>query len=348
MAINRRTVLKALAAGSVCQWTPAAFAQQPTELIIGACRLAENQYALSAVDLNGRLQWQLPIPARGHDVAVHDTQKIGVAIARRPGQFLVLFDTQSGKQWQSFQVDDQLKLNGHAVWVGNELIVSGADRLTSQMILLRYTLKDNRLHLVDQHRFDHFGPHQMVRFENAIYVAVGGLKTDEREVTNADDFQSSVLQLHATTLQTITHYPAITNYVSLRHLTVDQTGQVFIAGQTQQQPQDSECLLFAIRDGALQPFAAPETLWAQLNGYLGSIQMINGNVVTTSPRSNWLGQFDPQTLALSDQFFTHDICALAQSSQGLVAGTGTGKMIIGEQAINSHIIWDNHFTVTNT
>ena len=213
------------------------------------------------------------------------------------------------------------------------------------MRLLRFKFIGGALELMDEHNYDYYGPHQLERFGNNIYVAIGGLKTNERDVTNKEDFESLILKLEATTLRKLKAYPATTKHVSLRHLAIDQTGQVYVAGQYQLAVDQSETLLFRLDNNALQPFNAPADLWPKLKGYLGSIRCINEKVIVTSPRAHWLGIFNSNTLTLEDQLFAHDICALANSPKGIVAGTGTGKLLIGDNMMNSHVIWDNHFQV---
>lgn len=349
MAINRRTFIQSLAiAGSGLMPLPAALAstsEKPGN-IIGSCRLTGDSYGVSCINLAGELQWQLPIPARGHAVSLHPTLALGVVVARRPERFIVLFDTNTGTTLQTFEVDEQLKLNGHAVWHNNELIVSGSDRASSQMRLLGFQLDSNgrNLSLKTSHSFDLLGPHQMVLDGENLWIAIGGLHTRGREVLNKETLQSSLVQLDAQTRTLKLKVDAPVANLSLRHLSVSRAGEVFIAGQYQLAIEHAPALLFKLIDDTLKPFDMPANFWPKVDGYIGSIACTESTVVATSPRGHWLGEFDQQTLALQQQLLSRDICAVTDSAIGPIAGTGTGHVHTPEGRIRSSVRWDNHFS----
>ncbi|MDN3647289.1 DUF1513 domain-containing protein [Reinekea marina] len=104
--------------------------------------------------------------------------------------------------------------------------------------------------------------------------------------------------------------------------------------------------MFALKNETLTPLKAPPSLWAQLKGYIGSVEVSEGMIVATSPRAHWLGWFAEHNFELNDQFLLPDVCALAATSQGLFAGSGTGRVYNQGDVIPSKIRWDNHFSVT--
>ncbi|MBU2864159.1 DUF1513 domain-containing protein [Reinekea forsetii] len=326
-----------------------AFANATTntdELIIGASRLGSDHFAISAVNLDGALQWQLPLPGRGHDIALHPNLDIGIAIARRPGSYLQLFSSRTGQDLGLVRAGNQLKLNGHACWVNNKLIVSASHRVSSQMCLLSYELTENQLVEVGQQFFDYIGPHEIAFAANAVWVAVGGLKTKGREVTNKNSLTSCVLQLSPNNLKVEKVFPAPFAGLSLRHLAFSEHETLYVAGQYQLDPNNSPPLLFALKNETLTPLKAPPSLWAQLKGYIGSVGVSEGMIVATSPRAHWLGWFAEHNFELTDQFLLPDVCALAATSQGLFAGSGTGRVYNQGDVIPSKIRWDNHFSAT--
>jgi hypothetical protein len=349
MAINRRTLLQGLGLGIALPSLTRAneIEAKKRTFIYGASRLSKTQYAVSKINLQGALQWQTPLPARGHDVAVHPSKPLLVSVARRPGQFLILIEAGSGKQLQLLTVENNLKLNGHAVWFGDFLLVSASDRDRSTMVLLKFELKENALTLVSESHYDYIGPHEMVIRGNDLVIAVGGLKTAGRDVLNRNEFNSAVVIVDIQTMQVTQSYPAPTDHVSLRHLCIDAEGTVFVAGRYQLESERSECLLFKLTDSGYEPFKREATYWTRLKGYIGSIEVMNGEVIATSPRAHWLGKFDSKTLTLNSQMLSHDICALAHDDNDvLVAGCGTGKLWLNKVAINTHVIWDNHFSLS--
>ncbi|WP_411744168.1 DUF1513 domain-containing protein [Reinekea sp.] len=346
MAINRRKFLGNVSALTLANlFLPKSLANLPTansEHIIGTSRLDEQHFTVSSIDLDGRLNWQLLLPSRGHDVCCHDNKPIAAVIARRPDRYIILFDPVTGVALQELTVDANLKLNGHACWVGDKLIVTASDRVSSKMCLLVYSLHDSLLELTTIKHFEYFGPHEIISANSEIWVAVGGLKTQGRDVTNKQTLESFLLRL-TTQLDIIEEHPAPFASVSLRHLAIDDQNQVFIAGQFQLDPNDSPPLLYALRNKQLLPFETEPALWSQVNGYIGSIICVENNVVASSPRSHWLGWFDSNTLTQQKSFMSADVCALANTNQGLVAGAGTGRLYMQGRLISSKVRWDNHF-----
>lgn len=347
MAINRRQFLQAGAGGAVVGLLPFAYADSNNaEHLIGACRLDEDHYAVSAVSTQGKLQWQLPLPDRGHDVVLHDHQPVGVAMARRPGRYMVLFDRRAGLALQRVDVPDEYKLNGHAAWVNNRLVVSASDVATSRARLLVFELSEQQLTFQSEHALPYLGPHEICYRQNRLVLAIGGLKTAGREVLNRDSIHSGVIELDPNTLDLIGDYWPSTEAVSWRHLDIDASSQILLAGQHQQPDIASEPLLIAVRDGKLHPFQTHDRLWDQLQGYIGSIHACGDRVLVSSPRAHWLGVFDRHSLSLSNQVLQHDVCAIASIGNEAFAASGTGQLWRDQKpTVETRVIWDNHFTV---
>jgi len=345
--INRRCFISrsaVLAAGSILpSYTFAAH----TGFIIGASRLSETQFAVSKVNLNGRLQWQTELPSRGHDVILNEESGRGIAVARRPETYIFVFDIISGEKIQQIEVNKKFKLNGHAVWQGNKLIVSGSERDSSHMTLFEYQWYATRksLQFKSHYKFNFNGPHELVLNGDNIWVAVGGLKTKGRDVLNKQSLVSGLLKLNANDFSVKEFYRTPYRGLSLRHLDINN-GSVYIAGQYQLDSKESPPLLFKLIDDELAPFDTESTLWSRLKGYIGSIKIVNDKIIATCPRSHWLGSFNVDTLKLEDQLLSSDICALAANGQ-FIAGTGAGKLIVNRENINSKVVWDNHFVFSN-
>ncbi|TXR52068.1 DUF1513 domain-containing protein [Reinekea thalattae] len=350
MRLQRRSFIQALALSSVglMPLARATTNQQPSSFgsVIGTCRLDQDHYGVSSVDLTGRVEWQFPLPARGHEVALHPSRAIGVAIARRPERYLVMFNALSGEVLTQYDVEPSLKLNGHAVWHGDNLIVSGSDTAESTMQLLRFAFNNsaNQLSLVEQRGYELLGPHQMVLKNNTLWVAIGGLKTAGREVLNKQSVESGLASISPDNLELINYVSSPEASVSLRHLCASNQGDIYIAGQYQLDVSQSPALLFKLNNNQLTPFQIEPDFWPRVKGYIGSIACTDTSIVATSPRGHWLGEFDMNTLSLQEQLLSMDICALANSPVGPIAGTGTGNLHLAEQRINSHVRWDNHFS----
>ena len=347
MAINRRQFIQAGIGTTLFSALPGLqAAESDPALLLGASRLEADHYAVSAISTDGRLHWQLPLPDRGHDVAVNADHGLGVAIARRPGHYLLLFDVRSGQLVQQQAVDPAIHLNGHAAWIGDRLIVSASDANTSRTHLQIYTLSKRQLTLTDEQSYDFLGPHEIIFVQGRLILAVGGLHTEGRTVLNRDAIHSGVVELNPSTLTIETAYWPESRFVSWRHLAVDSSGQILVAGQSQAVDAPSEPLLLSIRDNSMIPFQAPATLWNRLQGYIGSIHACGARILASSPRAHWLGVFEQTSLALTTQILQHDLCALTSIKQQAFAASGTGQLWRDTQpSIQTRIIWDNHLTV---
>lgn len=351
MAIDRRGFLHSLTAASITALFPTVTLAQHSsaQRIIGACRISENTYGLSSVDLTGKLLWQLSLPARAHDTVIHSDGVIGTVIARRPGNFITLFNVADGTEYQSLRMPDEIKLNGHAIWLNDELVVTASDRFSSEMRLLRFSFNNltRQLQLTDTISFPFFGAHEIIKVDNHVIVAVGGLKTQGRVVTNKEHFESLVISLHPATLQIENLYSSPVAGVSLRHLSADGR-DIYIAGQYQGSPTTSETLLFKIQGTELVAFSAEKQFWSSIHGYVGSILATEDHIIATSPRAHWIGWFNKNSLTLATQYLTQDVCALVNTEQGIFAGTGTGRLYHAGKLMPSGVIWDNHFTAAST
>lgn len=349
MAIKRRTFLQTLALGScgLMSFSPYSAANiVEGGTIIGACRVSAQDYGIACINLQGEVLWQQPLPARGHEIALHPSLPIGVAVARRPERFLFMFNSQTGEEITTVFVDQDIKLNGHAVWNNDELIVSASDKLESNMRLMSFQW-DNALQTLSyqgESVFDFLGPHQMVLNQGSLWIAIGGLKTSGRDVLNKQNVESSLIQLNANTKSLLAKYDAPEAGVSLRHLSISETGDLFIAGQYQLDVKKSPALLFKLEGDSLKPFNIEPEFWSRINGYVGSIACSGSSVIASSPRGHWLGEFDQQTLELKHQLLSRDVCALVDTPIGAIAGTGAGYVHTNSSRIPTSIRWDNHFS----
>ena len=97
MLIDRRRFL----VGSMLSFATAphavaeALTGSETADFISACHHANGGYALALLTREGRILREIPLSARGHDIAIDKASGRAVAFARRPGYFAVAFDLAS-------------------------------------------------------------------------------------------------------------------------------------------------------------------------------------------------------------------------------------------------------------
>src|SRR5688572_2984744 len=61
-------------------------------LYASASLLADGGFAIALFDMDGREHLRVPLPARGHDIAVDRPEGLCVAFARQPDTFAVAFE----------------------------------------------------------------------------------------------------------------------------------------------------------------------------------------------------------------------------------------------------------------
>lgn len=344
--MNRRRFLQGSAAGVAgLTCAPWLWAGEAAGFIVGACRLNGDQYGLSKVSLAGDLIWQAELPARGHAVELNEAQGIGAAVARRPGQFIVIFDLISGHKLVEMTVPEHFKLNGHSQWLSDSrLVVSGADRVSSESRLLIYDwhASSKQLSLAEVIESPLIGVHEIKVAGGDLWAAIGGLKTQGRDVLNKTDFESGLLKMNRNSLKVEQFYPSPIDGVSLRHFDVTETGPV-IGGQYQLDVSQSPVLLFHLQNSSLVPVEGYDHLWPKLSGYIGTVKVKGDELYISSPRSHWLGVFNRHDFKLIKQRLSADVCPLADTPAGIIAGTGTGQLMSSRSSVNSGVIWDNHF-----
>jgi uncharacterized protein len=88
--LTRRTFLAGSAAALACSPLPAFVA--PVRAFYGARFEGKNNFFASAFDDNGDSLFDLPLPARGHGIALDRARGRVAIFARRPGEFAVIVD----------------------------------------------------------------------------------------------------------------------------------------------------------------------------------------------------------------------------------------------------------------
>ncbi|PPL15266.1 hypothetical protein UN63_13010, partial [Oceanisphaera arctica] len=188
--MQRRQFLKGLsAAGVLCSLGLAgcALPRSPQRYLIGGGRRDQNRYVVQALNLDGSLRFELPLPDRGHGMAVHPQLPLAVCHARRPGSFLYLFDHRTGEKLQIRMADPGRHYYGHGVFSadGRRLFTTEGVSDSSQGIIGVYELTAGRLNKVSEYRGFGLGPHEIRLLPNGnLVVGVGGVHTLGREPLN--------------------------------------------------------------------------------------------------------------------------------------------------------------------
>ncbi|EKO3538061.1 DUF1513 domain-containing protein, partial [Vibrio fluvialis] len=99
---TRRSLLKAALFGACAPMLPFGCASQPSQqpALIGCAIKNRNQFSAVIANSQGEAISQLPLPGRGHGVAIHPKLTQAVAFGRRPGEFLMVFNYHTSEMIQ--------------------------------------------------------------------------------------------------------------------------------------------------------------------------------------------------------------------------------------------------------
>lgn len=315
----------------------------PSRFIIGTGKDSEGNYVLAAMDLDGTTLYKHPLPARGHGL---NSNSLGqsLVVARRPGDFALIFETRTGRPIKAINPPDSMHLYGHGLFASDTLVFTAGDRKTSQGYLLIYSLEGK---LLDRLTLPGLGPHEIIQNKanpKQWIVAMGGIHTLGREALNLDTMESSLIGINNKSMTVLWQDTLPHPQLSIRHLDSNSKGWIAAACQYQGEPIESPSLLAIKKPG--QPLKlindGPEQ-WFGFNGYLGSVNMNENKIVATSPKGNRIGTWPlHQTDQMKSEFF-RDACAVALDGNHLLVGTGTGQWLNNRSKLSTDVIWDNHW-----
>ena len=357
--ISRRDWL-ALAAASIALPSPAAPANPPgllTSWITGG----DNQAWAGVWHLGGAPRG-VALPKRAHEVQMlhsalgHPTHAL--AVARRPGEYLLRFDTRSARAVQWFEIEDDRVLCGHAAYAldGSALYTTETNTDTGAgMIAVR-----DPASLEKRAEFSSGGldPHMLlVEPDGSLLVANGGLLSlpeTGRTKLNIGRMDSSLARLDPVSGMQREAWRLSDPFLSLRHLARAPEGTVAVAMQAEHADPAARrsAPLLALLD-ATGLRAVPLPTAVALGGYGGDVAYVPGSsaqaagrFVISATRTGqlawWSAQGEsPSQLALAEAgaLAVHGADWLASGAQGDLRGTLNAQPL--ERHLDS-VRWDNH------
>jgi hypothetical protein len=313
--------------------------------------------------------WQLgsaprgvALPKRAHEVQMlHPALGLpgqALAVARRPGEYLLRFDTRSARAVLWHDIEDDRVLCGHASYAldGSALYTTETSTDTGAgFIAVRDPVSLEKIREFSSGGLD---PHMvLVEPDGSLLVANGGLLNlpeTGRTKLNLKQMDSSIARLDAATGTLRQAWRASDPYLSLRHLARAPNGTVAIAMQAEHADaaaRRNAPLLALLDANGLRTIALPEPL--ALGGYGGDVAFVPGRnspaddrFVVSATRAGQLAWWsaqggDPRQLPLPEAG------ALAASGPDWLASGAQGG-VRGEVATHSlerqlaSVHWDNH------
>ncbi len=217
---------------------------------------------------------------------------LAAAFSRRPGQYLQVFDYLSGQEWPIRAADPDRHYYGHGVFStdGNYLFATEGIKASSEGVIGVYEVKAGMPKVAEFSGFG-IGPHEVVTADdNTLAIGVGGVHTKGRQSLNLDSMQPALVYLDSRTGELLEQAELKDKRLSIRHLSVTDTGEIACGQQYRGVPEQAAPLVALHRRGQpLRHLQAEDEQWLRFNHYIASIASVDGYLLATSPRGNCYG-----------------------------------------------------------
>lgn len=367
MAIDRRNLLLGTVAATAARPVSALSANLAGDQVAFAStvRRAEGSFAIVLLSEDGRILREVPLSARGHDIAVHAASGRAVAFARRPGTFAVAFETARASEPVIFTAQEGRHFFGHGAFSrdGRLLYVSENDITGARGVIGIYDVARGHKKIGEHESFG-LGPHEIILLGDGktLAVANGGLDTVPeagRENLNLDAMEPSLTFVDAASgaLRAKHVLSGDLQQLSLRHIAADAAGRVWFGGQWEGALNTAPQLIgSAGMDTALRLVAPPATGAIDLKGYIGSIAASRDGryIAASAPKAGRIVFIDAATGRFAATSLLKDACGIAHDDVADFAATsGFGTLRherVGGEVLSvtelAGLAFDNHLRRT--
>ncbi len=352
--LHRRIWLRGTAAAVLASQLPSHAATHPQATLLTAW-VAGDQ-AMAGLWQPGRAPRGVTLPNRAHEVlalpGASGRAGQALAVARRPGEFLLRFDARRAHalQWHEMELDRFLC--GHAAFSadGQTLYTPEFDAESGAGLIVErdpLSLKKRR-----EYSSGGIGPHaMMVEPEGTLLVANGGLlilpETGRRKL-NREHMASNLARLDAKTGRVVDSWRVDDAFLSLRHIARTPDGRIAIASQaehTDDMARRAAPLISLLGAQGLRPVALPPGLL--LEGYAGDIAHVNGRgFVASATRAGQLAWWSEEGRWLGQQSLARASAIAVRGTQWLASGDAGGlRGVVDGAALDTRaagLRWDNH------
>lgn len=339
----------------------AALALPPDVAFVSASKHTDGRFSVLLLASDGGVLRELPLSARGHDIAIHAPSGRAVAFARRPGTFAVAFTLANVAPPIVFAAAADRHFYGHGAFSndGRLLYVSENDIPGARGVVGIYDVAAG-YKKIGEHFSHGVGPHEIILLADGktLAIANGGLDTVpefDRIDINRDSMQPSLTFIDAATgvLRAKHVLPDALKQLSIRHIAADAEGAVWFGAQWEggvsETPQLIGC---AGLDRAITLIDPPAQHRVELKGYVGSVAASrDGSVIAASaPKAGRIVFIDTVSGTIKATSDFRDVCGIAGDHDQLFATTsGFGVMRHERPGANpiseaelQDIAFDNH------
>lgn len=353
MGIDRRQFLGGLLASGMGGAEFALASSAPAGLISAA--KTDAGFAAVQMDTAGRMVQSVPLPARGHDIALSQSSRRAVVFARRPGNFALALDLRDARPAFQFTSPTDRHFYGHGCFsVDDKLLFAAENDFEAERGCLGiYDARDD-FRRVGEYDGYGIGLHEIVLLSDrkTIACAVGGIATHPdypRQKLNLPDMTPSLAYLdsHTGDLVEQVFMPPDLQRLSLRHIVEGPDRTVWFCGQYEGGAQDVVAVVgYHERGRPLRFISLPKTLMDRSRNYAGSIaaNRDRSRIAVSFPRGNFLIIVDSRTKKLVDLLKSDDICGVAGVGEDFLASNGEGELLRRDGTVMAadRLAWDNH------
>lgn len=352
--LKRRSLLKAALLGSALPAFSLSYASQTLSVrkpaLIGCSLSGVGRYSAVVADEYGQSIHTVPLPARGHGVAVHPSLSHAVAFARRPGEFMMVFDYLNGSIIKLTLAEAERHFYGHGVYSadGQWLYVTQGIKGSCAGIIAVFDVTNGYKKVAEFSGFG-IGPHEIILMSNgSLAVGVGGIQTDGRIEQNLDVMMPNLTYFSAQG-EILEQTTLSDQHLSIRHLAHDGRDTVLCGQQYRGEPDDYPALIALHQRGsAMRSLKAEPEQWARFNHYVASIAASDEWILATSPPGNCYGIWSKETLELVELASLSDASGVVLNQNGFYVSSGAGKVVShpypAPSTISvSNVRWDNHW-----
>lgn len=363
MVIDRRSML--LGTLTFVGWAGLrpAFAKAGESIAyVTAARLADGSFGILLLSAEGAVLREVPLSARGHDIAIHQPSGRAVVFARRPGAFAISFELDKKTAPHVFTPGEGRHYFGHGSFSqdGRLLYASENDIATGMGVIGIYDVARS-FKKIGEHSTFGMGPHEIMLLADGRTIAAGngGLDTTPdagRENLNVDSMQPSLTFVDAENGKLLAKHEMTGDLksLSLRHVTQDRKGVVWFGGQWEGSPSQTPPQIVGSAGldrplGLLEPQGKGGD---DLKGYIGAMAVSNDGrfIAASAPKAGHVLYVDTETSAVVGQSNLKDVCGLApEGRQDFASSSGFGVLryetaqatTVSERQLQD-IAFDNH------
>jgi hypothetical protein len=361
MGLTRRHVMSLLGAAALLPTAVRATAPPPLYLTAYGGR---GGYGFAAFDVVGTICYRQSLPRRGHSFACSPDGRMAVTFARRPGDFAVAFNPQTGDTLRTMSAAADRSFCGHGSFSRDSRLLFATEVVasTGEGVLGIYAADNDWIRL-GEFRTHGLDPHEVRLMPDGrtLVVANGGILMRSglpRLKLNLADMDPSLVYLDArdgSLVAQIRPEPAL-RQLSVRHIVIDRRGRVVVAMQYEG-PREDDVPLVALHDapagaGQFCYLPIPDKQRQALRQYCGSAAMDFGGryLAVSSPRGNRVLVWDIERETSAQAVGAQDVCGVAaRPDGGFTVSTGLGRLLaldegggLRDLANGSSMLWDNH------